>query len=64
MKFAFLDAYNDGANAVEAMQSYIGAINKEITRKREEFEMKTQEDYLEKLGRNLSGSISLPSTDM
>ena len=64
MKFAFLDAYNDGANAVEAMQSYIGAINKEITRKREEFEMKTQEDYLEKHGRNLSGSISLPSTDM
>ncbi len=44
MKFAFLDAYNDGANAVEAMQSYIGAINKEITRKRQEFGLKNLED--------------------
>ncbi len=37
MKFAFLDVVNDGANAVEAMQGYIDAINSEITRKREEF---------------------------
>ncbi len=44
MKFAFLDAYNDGANAVEAMQSYIGAINKEITRKRQEFGLKNLDD--------------------
>ncbi len=37
MKFAFLDAVNDGANAVESLLSYIDAINSEITRKREEF---------------------------
>ena len=37
IKFAFLDAVNDGANPVEALQSYIDAINSELTRKREEF---------------------------
>ena len=45
MKFAFLDAYNDGANPVEAMLSYINSINGEITRKRQEFGMKTYDDY-------------------
>ena len=37
MQFAFLDAVNDGANAVESLRGYIDAINAEITRKREEF---------------------------
>ena len=41
MKFAFLDAYNDGAEPHDAMMSYIDAINKEITRKREEFGLAT-----------------------
>ena len=41
MKFAFLDAYNDGAEPHDAMMSYIDAINKEITRKREEFGLPT-----------------------
>ncbi len=36
-QFAFLDAVNEGANAVEAMQSYIPVINSEIARKRKEF---------------------------
>ena len=45
MKFAFLDAYNDGANPVEAMLSYINSINGEITRKREEFGLKTYDHY-------------------
>jgi len=35
--FAFLDVYNDSANATEAMLDYIVDINKEITRKRKEF---------------------------
>ena len=39
MKFAFLDAYNDGADPHDAMMSYIDAINAEITRKREEFNL-------------------------
>ncbi len=36
-QFAFLDAVNDGANPIDAMTSYINAINTEIKRKREEF---------------------------
>lgn len=35
--FAFLDAVNNSANAIDAMRSYIGAINSEIARKRQEF---------------------------
>jgi hypothetical protein len=41
MKFAFLDAYNNGAVPYEAMLSYIPAINGEIARKREEFNLPT-----------------------
>ena len=41
--FAFLDAYNKGKEPVEQLRSYITAINKEITRKREEFDMDTLE---------------------
>ncbi len=37
LQFAFLDAVNEGANAVDALTSYMGAINEEIWRKREEF---------------------------
>ena len=37
MKFAFLDAVNDGVDPNDAMMNYIDAINDEITRKREEF---------------------------
>ncbi len=37
MKFAFLDAVNDGIEPVDAMTNYISAINKEIYRKRDEF---------------------------
>lgn len=41
--FAFYAAVNDRKDAVEALRSYIGAINAEVTRKREEFGMKTLE---------------------
>ncbi len=41
--FAFLDAYNNNANPVTGLLSYINTINKEITRKREEFELETLE---------------------
>lgn len=37
MQFAFLDAVNEDANAVDALTSYIDAINSEIARKRQEF---------------------------
>ena len=41
MKFAFLDAVNNGADPIEALSGYIDAINAEITRKREEFDLPT-----------------------
>ncbi len=67
MKFAFLDAYNDKENAVEAMQSYIGAINKEITRKRQEFGLKNLEDDYQEIKdyeSSLTGSVSFLSQDL
>ncbi len=44
-KFAFLDAFNENADPVTELQSYINIINKEITRKREEFGLETL-DYV------------------
>ncbi len=41
--FAFLDAYNDLADPVDSLLNYINAINKEITRKRSEFDYETLE---------------------
>ncbi len=41
--FAFLSAYNDDADPTTEILSYINTINKEITRKREEFNLETLE---------------------
>ena len=41
--FAFLAAYNDHANPRTELRRYINTINKEITRKREEFNLETLE---------------------
>lgn len=41
--FAFLDAYNDLADPVDSLLNYINTINKEINRKRKEFEYETVE---------------------
>ncbi len=41
--FAFLAALNDNADPVTELQSYITIINKEITRKRAEFDLETLE---------------------
>ena len=43
--FAFLDVYNDGADPVEELQSYLDEINSELSRKREEFNLPTLEDF-------------------
>jgi hypothetical protein len=56
MKFAFLDAYNDGADPYEAMMSYISAINDEIARKRAEFDLPVAESEEEALRVNQSES--------
>ncbi len=45
VNFAFLAAYNDDANPVEEMLSYIDSINAELSRKREEFELPTLENF-------------------
>lgn len=44
-RFAFLSAYNDMADPVTELQSYITTINKEITRKRQEFNLEVL-DYV------------------
>ena len=41
--FAFLDAYNNDADPVDSLLGYVDEINKEITRKREEFDLETLE---------------------
>ena len=38
-QFAFLDAVNESADPIDALSSYIDAINSEIARKREEFNL-------------------------
>jgi hypothetical protein len=42
-EFAFLSAYNEGADPTEALLGYIYTINKEISRKRAEFDLETLE---------------------
>lgn len=42
-KFAFLAAFEDNADPITELQKYITTINKEITRKREEFGLETLE---------------------
>ena len=41
--FAFLDAYNNHADPAQSLLGHINAINKEITRKRTEFNLETLE---------------------
>ena len=41
--FAFLDAYNNNADPTVSLLSYINTINKEFSRKREEFNLETLE---------------------
>ena len=43
IEFAFLAAYNSNEDPQQAMRSYITAINKEISRKRAEFDLETLE---------------------
>ena len=41
LKFAFLDAYNDKKDPAKSIEYYVTTINKEIARKREEFDLET-----------------------
>ena len=44
VSFAFLAVYNSNADPVDSLQSYTVEINKELTRKRKEFNMKVAEN--------------------
>ncbi len=44
VSFAFLAAYNEGKDPADALLGYVPAINKEITRKRKEFDMEVIEE--------------------
>ena len=46
VSFAFLAAFNEGKDASDALNEYVATINKELTRRRQEFGMLTYEDYL------------------
>ena len=45
VEFAFLAAYNDDEDPVEAMLEHVEAINAELTRKRAEFDLPTLDNY-------------------
>lgn len=47
VQFAFLSVYNSNAEPVTELQSYVVDINKELTRKRKEFEMKVPADAID-----------------
>lgn len=44
--FAFAAAYNEGADPSDSLLEYIDSINKELSRKRKEFELMLNEDWL------------------
>ena len=44
-QFAFLGVYNEGAEPVGKLQSYITTINAELSRKREEFDLPIAEEF-------------------
>ena len=44
ISFAFLSAYNEGKDPADSLLSYVPTINKEITRKRQEFDMEVYEE--------------------
>ena len=45
VKFAFMKVYNEKTVASETMLDYIDAINKELTRKRLEFDLEVSDKY-------------------
>ncbi len=47
VSFAFLAVYNSNADPIDELQSYVVEINKELTRKRKEFDMKVPADAIE-----------------
>ena len=58
--FAFLAAFNENADPVTELQGYITTINKEITRKRQEFELET----LDYIGQTLAEKRMLEAIDI
>ncbi|MBE6688110.1 MAG: extracellular solute-binding protein [Ruminococcaceae bacterium] len=46
VQFAYNAVYNEGDDPVESIQNYIEAINKELSRKRQEFDLPVLEDFV------------------
>ncbi len=61
--FAFLSAFNDNANPSDALMSHIATINKEIERKRNEFNLEVLGDYKDLLTKRLAQIDKVDSTD-
>ena len=52
LKFAFLDAYDDNKDPAKSIEYYVSTINKEIARKRKEFNLETL-DYVDDEGKDI-----------
>lgn len=65
--FAFLKAYNDNESPTESLLAYVSSINKEITRKRKEFNLETLpagQTLTQKRMAETSGAIEALSADL
>lgn len=61
--FAFLAVYNEDASPVEAMLKYINDINKELTRKRDEYDFRTADQTLEEYRAEQEGRLGVSNMD-
>ena len=61
-KFAFLAAYDDKENPADALNKYVTTINKEISRKRAEFDLETIEIGDTLASKRISQALSLVDT--
>lgn len=59
-QFAFLSVYNEDATPSDAMQSYIDDINKELTRKRSEYDFRTYEETMDEYRVKQEARLGVP----
>ena len=61
--FAFLSVYNEDASPVEAMLGYVNDINKELTRKRDEYDFRTASETLEEYRAEQEARLGVDNMD-
>ncbi len=59
--FAFLKVYNEDATPSEALQSYITDINKELSRKRDEYDFRTYDETMEEYAAEQAARLGVDS---